>query len=137
MVETDVAPVFTLEHARAAGLHKDQVYGLLAKGEIERVGRGVYLRPNIIDPAYEVLAAATAVRQEATLCLTSALVHHELSDAIPFGTDIALPRGVHHPAGFATVTWRSFNPESFSVGREQVEVGDGCTSRSTRLRGRS
>lgn len=119
----NLAPVFTLDDARAQGLRKDQVYEMLARGEIERVGRGVYLRPRGIDPAFASLVAARAVREEATLCLTSALVHHELSDAIPFGTDIALPRGTRHPAGFAHVAWHSFDPATFLIGRDVVEIG--------------
>jgi predicted transcriptional regulator of viral defense system len=120
-----LSPVFTLDDARASGLRKDQVYDMLESGEIERVGRGVYLRPGVVDPALASLAAAHAVREEATLCLTSALVYHDLSDAIPFGTDIALPRGTRHPAGFAHVTWHSFEPATFLVGRETLEIEPG------------
>ncbi|MBG0740526.1 type IV toxin-antitoxin system AbiEi family antitoxin domain-containing protein [Paeniglutamicibacter antarcticus] len=123
----DLAPVFTLGDARHAGLRKDQVYDLLANGEIERVGRGVYLRPDRIEPAFASLAAATAVREEATLCLTSALVHHDLSDAIPFESDIALPRGTHHPVGLAHVAWHSFDPTTFHVGRDHIDAGNGLT----------
>ncbi len=121
----DLGPVFTLSDARTAGLRKDQVYDLLAKGEIERMGRGVYLRPDKIEPAFASLAAATAVREEATLCLTSALVHHDLSDAIPFESDIALPRGVHHPVGLAHVAWHSFDPTTFHIGRDHIDAGNG------------
>lgn len=120
-----LAPAFTLDGARAAGIRKDQVYEMLANGEVERVGRGVYLRPGVVDPAFASLAAASAVREEATLCLTSALVFHDLSDAIPFGADIALPRGRRHPAGFAHVTWHSFDPATFPLGREFHEIGGG------------
>lgn len=123
----DLVPAFTLETAREAGLRKDQVYALLEKGEIERAGRGVYVRPDVIEPAYTSLAAATALREDSTLCLTSALVHHDLSDAIPFGSDIALPRGTRHPAGFLNVTWHSFNSTTFQIGRDQVQVGGGLT----------
>lgn len=98
----ELAPAFTLEDAREAGLSKDQVYSLLDREEIERVGRGVYVRPGVIPPAFTALAAAITVRDDATLCLTSALVHHDLSDAIPFASDIALPSGAHHPAGLRT-----------------------------------
>ncbi len=125
MLVADLAPVFTLGDARAAGLRKDQVYDVLAKGEIERVGRGVYLRPDKIDSAFASLAAATAVREEATLCLTSALVHHDLSDAIPFESDIALRRGTHHPAGLAHVAWHSFDPRTFRIGRDHIDAGNG------------
>ena len=120
-----LAPAFTMEEARAFGLRKDQVYALLESDEIERIGRGVYLRSGSVDPAFASLAAARAVHEEATLCLTSALVHHELSDAIPFGADIALPRGMRHPAGFAHVAWHSFSATTFHIGREFLELEGG------------
>lgn len=123
----DLAPAFTLEDARAAGLRKDQVYALLEQGEIERVGRGVYVRPDVIAPAFLSLAAATTVRGDATLCLTSALVHHDLSDAIPFASDVALPRGTRHPAGIMNVSWHSFDPTTFQIGREHLDAGGGLT----------
>ncbi len=122
-----LAPAFTLEDARAAGLSKDQVYSLLGQGKIERVGRGVYVRPEVIAPPFTMLAAATTIREDATLCLTSALVHHDLSDAIPFASDIALPRGIRHPAGLAHVSWHSFDPATFHIGRECVAAGGGAT----------
>lgn len=126
MAVNKLAPAFTLEDAREAGLSKAQVYSLLGRDEIERVGRGVYVRPDVIPPALIALAAATALRDNATLCLTSALVHHDLSDEIPFASDIALPRGTHQPAGPANVSWHSFDPKSFQVGREYVDAGEGA-----------
>ncbi len=125
MATTDLTPVFTLADAQAQGLRKDQVYKMLAEGEIERAGRGVFLRPNAIDPAFVALAASTAVQPNATLCLTSALVHHQLSDAIPTVTDIALPRGTRYPAGFAHVAWHSFDNATFTIGREHHTVAAG------------
>jgi predicted transcriptional regulator of viral defense system len=118
-------PVFSLEEARRAGVSKDQVYRLLASGEIERVGRGVFFRPEEVDPAFVSLAGASAVRGEATLCLTSALAHHELSDVIPFGADIALPRGTRRPAGFDHVVWHSFAAATFELGRDEVDIAGG------------
>lgn len=125
MAVNELAPAFTLEDAREAGLSKDQVYSLLDHDEIERVGRGVYVRPDVIPPAFTTLAAATALRDDATLCLTSALVHHDLSDAIPFASDIALPRGTHHPAGLTNVSWHSFDPKTFQIGCEHIDAGEG------------
>lgn len=119
-------PVLTLEAAVRSGLRKDQVYALVDSGDLERIGRGVFVDPGRIDPAWSSLAAAGALKPDATLCLTSALVHHELSDAIPFATDIALPRGTRHPAGFEHVTWHSFDPDTFEVGRTLIER-DGLT----------
>ncbi|MBX3087730.1 MAG: type IV toxin-antitoxin system AbiEi family antitoxin domain-containing protein [Cryobacterium sp.] len=127
MTKADLAPAFTLQDARRAGLRKDQVYTLLEHGEIERVGRGVYVRPDLLDPALVSLAAATAIRSEATLCLTSALAHHGLSDAIPFDSAIALPRGIRHPAGLKNVSWHSFDPTTFQLGRVHMRAGGGVT----------
>lgn len=124
---TELDPAFTLADAQASGMRKDQVYEMLAAGEIERAGRGVYLRPDVIDPAFASLAAATAVRPEATMCLTSALAFHELSDDIPFGTDIALPRGTRSPAGFAHVIWHSFDSATFNIGREHTLIAEGAS----------
>ena len=120
------SPVLTLAAAAHAGLRKDQVYALVQSGRLERVGRGVFVDPARIDPAWASLAAATALKPVATLCLTSALVHHGLSDAIPFATDIALPRGIRQPAGFDHVNWHSFDPETFDVGRTPLQQ-DGLT----------
>lgn len=116
-------PAFTLEAARAAGLSKDQLYRMVETGEVDRVGRGVYVRPDMLDPSVAGLAAATAVKPAATMCLTSALIFHDLSDAIPFATDVALPRGVRHPAGFTHVTWHSFEIATFDVGRTEMASG--------------
>ncbi|GAA1189551.1 type IV toxin-antitoxin system AbiEi family antitoxin domain-containing protein [Nesterenkonia xinjiangensis] len=127
MAVIDLAPVFTLEQARATGLRKDQVYDLIAAGEIERIGRGVYLRPDSIDPFFASLAAVATVRPEAAMCLTSALTHHDLTDSIPFGSDIAIPRGTRQPAGFDHVIWHSFDAKTFSLGRETTEITGGVT----------
>ncbi len=117
--------VFTLAHAVSAGFSKDQVYSMLDHGEIERVGRGIFIRPDLIQPTFTALAAVSAIHPSATLCLTSALTLHGLSDDIPTASDIALPRGTHRPAGVAHVNWHSFDPTTFSVGREHVDAGGG------------
>lgn len=45
-----------------------------------------------------------------------------LRDAIPFDSDIALPRGTHHPQSLMDVMWHSFDPQTFEIGREFVDV---------------
>lgn len=125
MSRRDLPPAFTLDGAREAGFSKDQIYTMLDRQKIERVGRGVYVRPDLLPPTFTALAAATALRNDATLCLTSALVHHDLSDAIPFASDIALPRGAHQPAAVTNVSWHSFDPQTFQIGRDHVDAGEG------------
>jgi predicted transcriptional regulator of viral defense system len=112
---------FTMADARHVGLRKDQIYKCLEAGEVERLGRGTFIKTDSIDPSLAGLAAATALQPRATLCLTSALARYGLSDAIPSMTDIALPRGIRRPAGFHHVSWHSFDRAVFDIGRTRLE----------------
>jgi hypothetical protein len=129
MLET-LPAAFTLADARQAGIRKDQVYQALDTGDIERIGRGTFVRADMSDPALASLAAATARQPKAVMCLTSALVVHGLSDTIPMETDIALPRGTRHPAGFEHTRWHSFDPATFDLGRQPLDgqAGLSCYS---------
>jgi predicted transcriptional regulator of viral defense system len=93
---------------------------------IESIGRGLFRRrdaePGDIDLQEVALRAPNA-----TLCLTSALARHGLTDEIPSAIDIALPRGQHRPAVTAPVTWHLFDRATFDLGRSEVAVGDGLT----------
>lgn len=64
-------PVLTVAGAADAGLRKDQLYALVEAGELERIGRGVFVDPDRVDPAWAALAAASALKPASTLCLTS------------------------------------------------------------------
>lgn len=125
MAEVDALPaVFRLDQAIEAGLSKDHVYKLRDSGVIETAGRGIYLRAGLVDPTLAPLAAAALRQPLATLCLTSALVYHDLSDQIPSQTDIALPRGTRRPSGFEHVAWHTFAVDTFTVGRDELMVPD-------------
>ncbi len=125
MVSVETLPAaFRLDQALKAGLSKDQVYKLRNAGVIEVAGRGVYIQTGLVDPSLSALAAASLRQPLATLCLTSALVHHGLSDEIPIQTDIALPRRTRAPARFEHVAWHVFAAETFDVGRDEVTVAD-------------
>jgi hypothetical protein len=60
---------------------------------------------------------------KATICLRSALTRHDLIDDIPAVVDIAIPRGSWAPATTAAVRWRSFDPVTFAIGREHLDIG--------------
>jgi hypothetical protein len=61
---------------------------------------------------------------EATLCLVTALARHALSDALIAAPDIALPRGRRPPAANTPVEWHFFQPETFALERNLVELSD-------------
>lgn len=122
LIADKLPPVFRLDQAASAGVSKDRIYRLRDAGVIEPAGRGVYIQTGLVDPVLAPLVAATLRQPMATLCLTSALIHHGLNDQLPTRTDIALPRGTRGPAGFAHVIWHAFGVDTFSIGRETQNV---------------
>jgi predicted transcriptional regulator of viral defense system len=70
-------------------------------------------------------AARTSTRTastDATICLTSALAHHDLTDAIPAALDVAIPRGSRTPASTGAIAWHQFDRPTFEIGREQITI---------------
>jgi hypothetical protein len=120
--QLDLLPmVFSYQEVITAGVGRRQLYGGRDAGLIEVVGRGLFRKPD------DSLADLTWIEVQtrapsATMCLTSALAFHELSDAIPLERDLALPRGTRHPQMTGPVRWHSFDTERFEIGREVQEV---------------
>lgn len=116
----DLPQAFTYAHARALGLTDRDLAQLCDREELERLARGIYNLPGLAaDPDLIELALR---HDKATLCLTSALAHHDLTDEIPRIIDVALPRGQRHPATAAPATWHSFDPETFDIGRDSLQL---------------
>jgi predicted transcriptional regulator of viral defense system len=123
---------FTYSQAqRLGGLSDRQLRRLLDEGVIEALSRGLYRRTagspegNGAEPPDIDLLEIAARTPRATLCLTSALARHALTDAIPARIDIAIPRGNHRPALSAPVAWHTFDRPTFDIGRDQQPAGDG------------
>jgi len=116
-------PTFTYSQARRAGLDHRSLYALRDAGVLEVLGRGLYRRADadLVDPT---LTEAAVRAPRATLCLTSALVFHDLSDAIPPAPHLALPRGTRFPALAGPVAWHGFAAPTFDLGRDMLDVGD-------------
>lgn len=93
-------------------------------GVIKQLGRGLFRRadaaadddPDLLEIAHRAPAA--------TLCLTTALARHGLSDAIPARIDVALPRGQRRPSTQAPVMWHAFAPDTFDIGRDELALAD-------------
>lgn len=107
---------FTSAEAAQLGLSRRRLLALQENGSIERIGRGIYRRTNAEIADLDLIEIAIKAPQ-ATLCLTSALAHHDLTDTIPSTIDIALPRGEWQPVTSAPVTWHKFATETFDIGR--------------------
>jgi predicted transcriptional regulator of viral defense system len=117
--------VFTTREASQLGLSGRRLYALREKGLIEPLGRGLFMRagtqgdPDLIEIAKRALGA--------TLCLTSALARHDLTDQIPGSIHVACKRSQRQPRTQAPVTWHRFAEATFDVGREEFTVAEGCT----------
>lgn len=115
--------LFSYTDARRHGLSDRQLRNLSEQGTIERIGRGLF-GTTTLDADPDLIEAAFRSKR-ATMCLTSALALHGLTDEIPATIDLALPRGTRAPATSAPITWHKFDPKTFDLGREDLDVGAG------------
>jgi hypothetical protein len=83
----------------------------------ERIGHGLY-RSLDLPPVDTDLVEIAARAPKATLCLTSALAWHGLTDEIPMTYDLAVARGTRPPALHTGVTFHRFDAATYAVGRE-------------------
>ena len=117
IAETGLPQTFTYTDARAAGISKRRLYRLRDEGHIEQLGHGLFQRSDRDEDADIDLIEIAVRAPKATLCLTTALARHGLTDEIPAGIDIALPRGQWRPTTRSSAIWHSFNPATFDLGR--------------------
>lgn len=107
--------------AEAHGMSRSGFYRAARAGRLTRLGRGVYLPADSPAADWDWIEAATR-RPKATICLVSALAHHDLTDEIPSVLDVAIPRGMRPPVGNSALAWHQFDRASFGVGREKIPI---------------
>ena len=107
--------------AEEAGLSRSGLYRAAREGRLERIARGIYLPMDTPAADWDWIEAATR-RPDATICLASALAHHELTDAIPAALDVAIPRGSRTPASTGAIAWHQFDRATFEIGREEIRI---------------
>lgn len=112
---------FRQSDAARAGIGSRTLYRLRDAGVVEQIGRGLYQRADSSIADFDLVEAVMR-RPESTICLTSALVHHGLTDAIPARTDIAIPRGKSAPTRTPAIHWHYFDADTFTLGRAEIPV---------------
>jgi hypothetical protein len=113
---------FRYGEAKKAGVGDKRLYRLRDTGEIIALGGGVY-RWADAPPADDDLVEIAERVPRATLCLETALARHRLIDTIPTAIDVAIPRGSTRPALRAPCRLHQFDPRTFELGREPLDVG--------------
>ena len=125
VAHSDLDPLpalFTYRDAIQAGITRRRLYAMRDTGRVELVARGIYLRSDS-DELIDLDLAEIAIRApDATLCLSTALVRHDLTDANPAVIDVAVPAGSHRPLVSPPVKWHLFATDTFTVGRNLLPI---------------
>jgi predicted transcriptional regulator of viral defense system len=102
---------------------------LIAAGQLERVGRGLYSLPGSHGSEHESLVAVATKVPQAVFCLLTALQFHELTTQLPRQVWIAMPRGSHAPRiDYPPIKMVQFTGDAYTAGVEDVEC-DGVSLR--------
>lgn len=113
---------FRYGQAKTAGLSDARLYRLRDTGAVIALGGGVYRFTDAPPADLDLIEIAERV-PHATLCLETALARHGLIDSIPAAIDIAIPRGNARPALKAPIRLHQFDPRTFGLGRDELDVG--------------
>lgn len=112
----------------ALGIPRVYLTRLVARGELERVGRGLYRLANGDLSENETLAQVAVRVPQAVFCLLTALQFHGLTTQLPRQVWIAVPRGHHVPKiDYPPVRRVQYSGAAYSEGveihlRDQVEL---------------
>lgn len=121
-------PVLRYSTLEPSGVSRRQLAALARDGDYERVAPGVFVQAGLLDDTAAAWASIAARRDDATLCLLTALSLHDLTDEIPQASDVALPRGAHPlVVEHAPMAWHYFAIGTFDVGRETHQLAPGLT----------
>ena len=81
----------------ARGLRREYVQRLLARGDLERIGHGLYAIPAAKVSAHRSLAEVSKAVPQGVVCLLSALRYHGLTTQHPSEVWLALPSKAWRP----------------------------------------
>lgn len=112
----------TFRYSEALGwINERQLRRLIADGQIIHLARGLFRKSEWHGD--EDLIEISLKAPRATICMRSALARHDLIDDIPAEIDIAIPRGAWTPQTTVAVRWRHFDPGTFDIGRDLLDIG--------------
>ena len=119
------------KEAADAGFNANLLYHLVERGDIERIGHGVYRVPEAVTSEHETLVEVAHLVPHGVIALVSALSFHGIGTQMPPRVWMALnhrktrsrPRVRHTPVEFV---W--FSGDAFTEGQEVYEI-DGTSVR--------
>ncbi len=125
----EAQPAVSARELAAAGVPPRVLSRAAARGQLRRVGRGLYTGIAASPSTHQSVIEVTKQAPKAVVCLLSALEIHEIGVQAPFEVWIALPAGTHAPKGSGTaIRVTRLSGAAFSEGIETV-VLDGAPVR--------
>lgn len=113
--------IIRASQTEAENLSRSTLYRRYHGGDLERVGRGLYISADARVADWDQ-AEAALLRPESTISLISALNHFGLTDQIPDALDVAIPRGTRSPVTSGAIRWRQFDRETFFLERSEITI---------------
>lgn len=95
-------PALSTRELSSAGIPARTLSRMTARGQLRRVGRGLYTSVDASPSAHQTVIEVTKQVPKAVVCLLSALEIHEIGVQAPFEVWIALPAGTHAPRSVGT-----------------------------------
>lgn len=109
----------------AAGIPRAKLYEMVARGELQRVGRGLYRGRKGSQSLRSSLAEAAAVAPNAVVCLLSALRFHGLTTQGPSEVWLAVEAKAWRPQrSTAALRLVFMSGEAFTAGIETHRIDD-------------
>lgn len=117
-------PSFTIAEAETAGVPRRMIAYFVEKGDLERIGRGIYRSTSYSwggDLRYEELVIATTSVRSGVICLISALAYYDLTDEIAREHWIAIPNSQW--AGKTLPHVRIVRMRNITLGLRKIRIG--------------
>jgi predicted transcriptional regulator of viral defense system len=123
--------IFRLKEARALGLHPEQVRRLTRRGQLTRLGRGLYAAASSVPTEHHTLAEVAKRVPKGIVCLLTALRFHGLGTEHPREVWLAIDRRTGIPRiDFTPVRIVRISGPALVTGVDEHEI-EGATVRIT------
>lgn len=123
--------LFRLSEAKQAGIHPEAVRRLTSRGQLARIGRGLYALPSMEPTEHHTLAEVAKCVPKGIVCLLTALRFHALGTQNPRDVWLAVDRRAGIPKiDFTPVNIIRMSGAAISTGIEEHDI-DGVRVRIT------
>ena len=115
--------ILRFSQALEAGFLRKHLKTLLEAGQIEKIGRGIYLLKNGPSLSNPDLVTVALQAPKGIICLISALYYHQATDEVPHSVYVAIPRGTRaSKIDYPPVQYFRYTPKVWESGIETHSI---------------